>query len=105
MKDLRKIYKIFTPSQWEDFQKNGVFHGSILDFKDGFIHLSFADQWQSIWDKFFDKQEVYLVEVAGLDQNFLKIEANKSGGVEYPHYYDLHLTKDNIKDVIRISST
>lgn len=101
----QKIYKIFTPSQWENFQESGVFHGSTLDLKDGFIHLSFENQWQPIWDKFFNKAEIYLVELRNLDLQLLKIEANKPGGVEYPHYYDLHLTKDNVKDVIRISST
>ncbi len=102
MKDSQKIFKIFTPSQWEYFQKSGVFHGSDLDIKDGFIHLSFADQWQSIWDKFFNKEEIYLVEICSLDLKFLKIEPNKPGGTKYPHYYGEPLVKKNIKEVTKI---
>ena len=102
MKDSQKIFKIFTPLQWEDFQKSGVFHGSDLDIKDGFIHLSFSNQWQSIWDKFFNKTEIYLVEICSLDLKFLKIESNKPGGAEYPHYYGESLVKKNIKEVTKI---
>lgn len=104
MKDLHKIYKIFTPSQWEDFQKSSVFHGSMLDIKDGFIHLSFSDQWQTIWDKFFNKAEIYLVELRNLDPQLLKIEANKRGGMEYPHYYGGPLTSENVKEVTKINA-
>ncbi len=97
-----KIFKIFTPSQWEDFQRSWVFHGSELDIKDGFIHLSFADQWKATWDKFFKKSEIYLVEICSLDLKFLKIEANKTGGTEYPHYYGGSLTRENVKEVTKI---
>lgn len=102
MKDSQKIFKILTLLQWEDFQKNGVFHGSDIDIKDGFIHLSFENQWQSIWDKFFNKAEIYLVALHNLDTKLLKIEANKPGGAEYPHYYSECLTRENIQEVTKI---
>ncbi len=97
-----KIFKIFTPLQWGDFQRSRVFHGSELDIKDGFIHLSFENQWKSIWDKFFKKAEIYLVEICSLDLKFLKIESNKPGGLEYPHYYGGSLTMQNVKEVTKI---
>ncbi|MCX7343160.1 MAG: DUF952 domain-containing protein [Proteobacteria bacterium] len=102
MEDLQKIFKIFTPLQWEDFQRIGVFHGSDLDLKDGFIHLSFSNQWKSTWDKFFNKAEIYLIEMCELDLQFLKIESNKPGGTEYPHYYIKSLTMENVKEVTKI---
>lgn len=98
-----KIFKIFNPLQWEDFKITGVFHGNDLDINDGFIHLSFADQWQDIWHKFFNKAEVYLVQLCNLDSQFLKIEANKPGGTKYPHYYGGSLSNQNIKEVTKIS--
>lgn len=102
MKDPQKIFKIFTPLQWEDFQRSGVFHGSDIDIKDGFIHLGFENQWKSIWDKFFNKAEIYLVELRNLNPQLLKIEANKPGGTEHPHYYGGSLIKENVKEVTKI---
>ena len=102
MKEPQKIFKILTFKQWEDFQKDGIFHGSEMDLKDKFIHLSFANQWEAIWDKFFHKSEVYLVELSKLDPKLLKIEANKIGGTEYPHYYGRYLTMGNVKEVTKI---
>lgn len=97
-----KIFKIFTPLQWENFQRSGVFHGSDIDIQDGFIHLSLENQWKSIWDKFFNKAEIYLVELHNLNLQHLKIEANKPGGTEYPHYYGESLTSENVKEVTKI---
>ncbi|MEI6627859.1 MAG: DUF952 domain-containing protein [Alphaproteobacteria bacterium] len=97
-----KIFKIFTPLQWENFQRSGVFHGSELDIKDGFIHLSFFNQWKSTWDKFFNKAEIYLVELHNLNLQLLKIEANKPCGTQYPHYYSDSLTRENVKEVTKI---
>lgn len=104
MNNSQKIFKILTLGQLEDFEKSGVFHGSDIDIKDGFIHLSFEGQWQGIWDKFFNKQEVYLMEISGLDPEFLKIEANKPNGEKYPHYYGPNLGKMHIKEVTKISA-
>ena len=102
MKDSKKIFKIFTPLQWGGFQRSGVFHGSDLDIKDGFIHLSFSNQWKDIWDKIFKKDEIYLVEMYDLDPQLLKIESNKLGGAEYQHYYGGSLTRENVKEVTKI---
>ncbi len=43
-----KIFKILTLPQWEDFQKDKIFKGSEIDLDDGFIHLSFSNQWENV---------------------------------------------------------
>ncbi len=84
-----KFFKILTPIEWQNFQKEKVFPGSKLDQQDGFIHLSLNHQWDRIWQKFFDSGECYLLEIDGssLISELLKIEANRPGGEQYPHYY------------------
>lgn len=84
-----RFFKILTPTQWQNFQSERVFLGSELDQQDGFIHLSLQSQWNHIWQKFFNADECYLLEIDGssLNPEILKIEANRPGGEEYPHYY------------------
>ncbi len=84
-----RFFKILSPTQWQEFQKERVFLGSDLDQQDGFIHLSLQSQWQRIWQKFFNSGKCYLLEIDGFSLNpeALKIEANRPGGEEYPHYY------------------
>jgi uncharacterized protein (DUF952 family) len=84
-----RFFKILTPAQWQCFKSERVFLGSELDQQDGFIHLSLQNQWNRIWQKFFNADECYLIEIDGysLNPEILKIEANRPGGEEYPHYY------------------
>ncbi len=84
------IYKILTPAEWQDFQKEGYFKGSSLDQKDGFIHAAFEDQYPNIIKKFFaGRRPLILVklDVKLLATGCLKIEANQPGGNKYPHLY------------------
>lgn len=85
----KKFFKILTPSEWQTFQKTKVFAGSVLDQQDGFIHLSLSHQWNKTWQKFFNSSECYLLEIdsAKLKPELLKIEENRQGGEQYPHYY------------------
>jgi uncharacterized protein (DUF952 family) len=38
------IYKIISETQWQEFQRAGVFTGSAVDTADGYIHFSTAEQ-------------------------------------------------------------
>ena len=49
-------HKIFTASQWAQFQTDGVFAGAPVDLADGYIHLSTIDQLQGTLDKHFSGQ-------------------------------------------------
>ena len=41
---MTKVYKILSRAEWADAEAKGVFAGSALDLKDGYIHLSTAAQ-------------------------------------------------------------
>jgi uncharacterized protein (DUF952 family) len=41
---MSTVYKILPATLWVDAQCNGVFYGSPVDVKDGFIHFSTAEQ-------------------------------------------------------------
>ena len=64
-----RFFKILTPAQCQNFQSERVFLGSELDQQDGFIHLSLQSQWNRIWQKFFNADECYLLEIDGYSLN------------------------------------
>jgi len=47
------IYRLFDPVIWEVFQQEGVFRGTNVDLKDGFIHFSARDQVIATADKHY----------------------------------------------------
>lgn len=86
------VYKILTVDEWIAFEKSGHFDGSANDKKDGFIHLTFENQYPAILEKFFKGiDRVVLVEIDSrlLEKDTLKVEANKPGGEQYPHLYSI----------------
>jgi uncharacterized protein (DUF952 family) len=87
---MQFIYKILTPHEWEQFQGETVFLGSLMDLKDGFIHCSQEDQYPAIKEKFFKDQSLVILlqlDTQKLPEGTLKIESNRPGGTEYPHVY------------------
>ena len=82
------IYKILPRDEWDAACAAGVFEGSALDLKDGFIHFSAADQWAETLAKHFAGQIDLLlvaVEAEALGQR-LKWEVSR-GGALFPHLY------------------
>jgi uncharacterized protein (DUF952 family) len=90
------VYKILRAQEWKDFSTNGYFAGSKVDLRDGFIHLSPANQVQRIINKYFsDESLIFVVKFS--DPSFLKklIWKPASSGDLYPHLYNASLlTKD-----------
>ena len=84
----RTIYKICTSAEWAVAESAGVYAGSALDLKDGFIHFSSAAQATSTAVKYFAGQgDLLLIEVDGAalgDQ--VKWEAAREGEL-FPHLY------------------
>ena len=101
MKD--KVYKIFTESEWKDFQEAGQFNGSADDRRDGFIHLSTKEQVDGVIERFFSgKRPLYIAEFSGF--NFLqklKWEISTSGGV-YPHLYGDNLLPGEVTGFVKL---
>ena len=87
------IYKILPASLWQDAQKAGVFAGSEVDLKDGYIHFSTAQQAVETAAKHFAGQsDLVLLHVdADILGDALKWEPSR-GGALFPHLYDnLHI--------------
>ena len=82
------IYKILPRAEWEAACAAGVFAGSGVDLKDGFIHFSSEDQWRETLEKHFARQtDLVLVAVeADALGPALTWEVSR-GGALFPHLY------------------
>jgi len=82
------IYKICTSTEWRDAERAGVYSGSAVDRRDGFIHFSTAEQAAETAAKHFAGQRDLMlvsVDVAALGDR-LKWEPSR-GGALFPHLY------------------
>jgi len=81
------VYKVLTASEFAVLRA-GVFHGSVVDLADGFVHLSTAAQLTGTVERHFAGQ-VDLTVAAFAAQRFgdaLRWEASR-GGLLFPHLY------------------
>jgi uncharacterized protein (DUF952 family) len=90
---VRTIYKICPASAWREAERQGVFHGSADDLRDGFIHFSTAPQVEGTARKHFAGQAgLFLIAIdAEALGDALRWEVSR-GGELFPHLYgDLDL--------------
>jgi uncharacterized protein (DUF952 family) len=82
------VYKICPESLWREAEIAGVFRGSEVDLRDGFIHFSSAVQAAETAAKHFvGKPDLVLLRVdAEKLGKALKWEASR-GGALFPHLY------------------
>jgi uncharacterized protein (DUF952 family) len=83
-----RVFKITTRDDWMSACRQGYFHGSNDDIRDGFIHLSGPHQVRGTLEKYFKSQEDLLL-IAFQTQDFgpdLKWEVSR-GGELFPHLY------------------
>jgi uncharacterized protein (DUF952 family) len=94
------LYKICTAKEWREAERAGAFHGSEVDIRDGYIHLSAPDQVVETAAKHFapppnsplqgaERREADLVLVA-VDSAALGLALKwepARGGVPFPHVY------------------
>jgi uncharacterized protein (DUF952 family) len=103
---MSTIYKILPATLWRDAKRQGVFDGSAVDRKDGFIHFSTAQQVAETAAKHFagERDLVLLqVDVARLGAR-LKWEPSR-GDALFPHLYGaLELTAVIRVDPLPLSS-
>ena len=85
---MATIYKICTASEWRAAERAGVYRGSAVDHRDGFIHLSTAEQAAETAAKHFaGERDLVLVAVdAAALGAALKWEPSR-GGALFPHLY------------------
>jgi uncharacterized protein (DUF952 family) len=85
---MRLLYKILPRADWLAAVGAGIYRGSPLDLKDGFIHLSSGTQAKRTAELHFSGQtDLMLVALdeASLAQS-LKWEASRGGDL-FPHIY------------------
>lgn len=82
------VYKILPRDIWQAFSTEGELRLHGVDARDGFVHLSAADQLQETLQLHFaghDNLVVAAFAVDGLGEG-LRWEASRNG-VAFPHYY------------------
>lgn len=79
------IYKIVPASLWREAERSGVFAGSPVDLRDGFIHFSTAAQLAETAQKHFAGQRDLLV--VAVDADSLELRWEPSRGQLFPHLY------------------
>lgn len=82
------VFKITPVSLWHAAEGAGFFNGSPDDVRDGFIHLSTADQIEGTLAKHFRNQDDLIIVAFDSAQlgSSLKWEASR-GGALFPHVY------------------
>src|SRR5262245_39148896 len=82
------VYKVLTETAFSEAMDKGLLLGSADDRRDGFIHLSAADQLEGTLAKHFAKQDglmLLALDPARLGPQ-LKWEASRDGAL-FPHLY------------------
>lgn len=82
------IYKICSADEWAEAVRVGVYHGSPVDERDGYIHFSTAEQVAETAAKHFAGQDdlvLVAVDAEAWGPN-LKWEPSR-GGALFPHLY------------------
>jgi uncharacterized protein (DUF952 family) len=82
------IYKICPEAAWRQAETAGVFAGSPVDLKDGFIHFSTAAQVGETAAKHFAGETGLVLAAIDTDRlaGGLKYEPSR-GGALFPHLY------------------
>ena len=94
---VQPVYKILRENEWQEFQAQGTFAGSKDDQRDGFIHLSTAEQTKRVIEKYYaNVHPLYIVKFSNDD--FLKklVWEPASNNDLYPHLYDTPLSIDEM---------
>ncbi len=82
------VYKILPEADWQQAVAAGAYPGSADDARDGFIHLSAADQLVGTASKHFRGQSgLVLVAFRALDLGESLVWEASRGGALFPHLY------------------
>jgi uncharacterized protein (DUF952 family) len=90
----RLVFKICSRNEWSDAVAVGAFSGSTDDRRDGYIHLSTAEQATETARKYFSHcNDLLLIAFDTVDLGEqLRWEPSR-GGALFPHLYASLLTK------------
>ena len=83
------VYRVFIKNELEEFRKNKLFRGNELDVNSGFIHLSTDQQIKETINKYFKKEQIYIVKFKISDLgDSLRWEKSRNDEI-FPHYYGI----------------
>lgn len=83
-----RVYKIMSAAHWQQLQQQGEWPGSVDDLRDGFVHLSTAEQVEGTLQRHFQGQSGLMLigfELEALGAA-LRFEPSR-GGALFPHLY------------------
>ncbi len=85
---MTTIYKLLRAGEWAAFRSTGKFAGSPDDLRDGYIHMSTAEQLAGTRAKYFGDQPDAVVLALDGDAlgDALRWEPSR-GGALFPHLY------------------
>lgn len=89
------IYKVLTSPEWEDVKNMGIFTGSTVDVRDGYMHFSTAEQVEETIARHYSGA-IELVLAAVTIKTLgaaLRWEPSR-GGALFPHLYGPLRIKD-----------
>lgn len=97
---MESVYKILTVSEWQKFQSQGEYEGSLVDIKDGFIHLSPRDKINRVMSKYYNQEtKVYILKFSESHfLNLLKWELASDNNL-YPHLYNRPLYLKEVEEI------
>ncbi|HWS26862.1 MAG TPA: DUF952 domain-containing protein [Xanthomonadales bacterium] len=86
--DTQHIYKLVAAADWQQAAHEGAWRGSADDVRDGYIHLSCADQVAGTLGKYFAQaHDLLLLAIDPADlRTDLRFEPSR-GGALFPHLY------------------
>lgn len=85
---MSRLYKIISREDWEAAQQKGVLEGAGIDLRDGYIHLSTADQTpETLRLHFAGRTDLIILQLESSQfGDELKWEEAR-GGQQFPHLY------------------
>jgi uncharacterized protein (DUF952 family) len=85
---MTTVYKVLSTEIWEMAKISGVFRGSAVDLRDGFVHFSAKDQLAETLHKHFAGAADLLLLYIRSEQiaDNLRWEPSR-GGALFPHLY------------------
>ena len=88
MSESGPIFRLFRSAEWRAFAQSGTFEGSADDRRDGFIHMSTAEQAEGTRAKHYADVDGLIVAAfdAGAFSGAIRWEPSR-GGALFPHVY------------------
>jgi uncharacterized protein (DUF952 family) len=82
------IYKLMSADEWKAAAATGLYEGSAVDQRDGFIHFSTAEQVKETAARHFADIENLMLIVVDVDRLDGELQWEPSrGGALFPHLY------------------